>query len=221
MIASLIPYILEFMQSEALQTPQHRHHVGYGFTHIYPILKSVLYWLRYGSFLFTNKIVARSHFEFFGDIVWLKTVAHYVWMVTLFAIGVVTLIFSAKVNWALWRRIKAKIKRSSESVSNDEWFALYCVGGFIALIIGSGLSPIIFNYWHLSLLVICSLFPMIFFMSDYSKRKPQKFMKYLAIVVVYFFIVNLNTSINSFKFAHDADYQQQVKQVVKSIRELN
>lgn len=215
-IASLIPYIMEFMHSEALQTPQHRHNVGYGFTHIFPILKSILYWLRYGSFLFTNKIVARSHFEYLGDIVWIKTVAHYLWMVALFAIGTVTVIFSAKINWALWTRIKTKIKRSHENVTKDEWFALYCVGGFIALVIASGLSPIIFNYWHLSLLVICSLFPLIFFISDYSQKKPQKFAKYLAMVVAYFFVVNLNTSVNSFKFSHDADYKQQVEQGIKA-----
>lgn len=219
-IASLVPFIMELMHNEALQTPQHRNDVGYGFTHIFPILKSVLYWLRYGSLLFTNKIVARSHFDFWSDIIWLQTGAHYLWMGILWIIGVISVVFSVKVNWNLWKRIKGKIKRSREDVCKKDWFALYCIGGFVALIIASGLSPIIFNYWHLSLLVICSFFPLIFFMSDYSEKHSAKFVKYLVIVVLYFFVVNLNTSVNSFKFAYDASYKQQVLHGTQGIRAI-
>jgi len=220
-LISLIPFAIELMHNSALQVPQHRdnaHSVFFGFTHVYPILKAIIYWLRYASLLFSNKIVTRANFDFLSDISWLQWVMHYLWMVVVFAIGCVTVVFSAKINWRLWVAIKGKIKRSHIAVGDKDWLALYAVGGFIAMIIGAGLSPIIFNYWHLSLVMITAMIPMIFFMSHYIEKKPKKFVQYLTILALYFFVVNLNASLNSFKYSYDANYSAQVEEGIQSIQ---
>ena len=70
-VISLIPYLQEFMQNEAIRSNEGNkdgeRYIGWGGVHVYPVLKSFLYWLRYGSFIFTNKLITGADFD------WLTT----------------------------------------------------------------------------------------------------------------------------------------------------
>lgn len=50
-LASLIPYCLEYINNDSLSRESDRY-FGYGAVHVYPVLKAIFYWLRYGSTLF-------------------------------------------------------------------------------------------------------------------------------------------------------------------------
>ena len=75
--ATLVPYSLEVLSvnSEAVSPEEFskKRYIGWGFVHVYPIVKALLYWLRYSSFLFTEKLFNGATFDWItsSELLWL------------------------------------------------------------------------------------------------------------------------------------------------------
>ncbi|MCG9626011.1 3-deoxy-D-manno-octulosonic acid transferase [Vibrio mediterranei] len=240
-LASLIPYFQELAVNDAIQRESDRY-IGYGLVHVYPVLKALLYWLRYGSMLFSNKVIAYSEFDWLTQIEWLKLTALALWKTFIFVIGAVSVIVSARLNWLWWKRVKPAIKRGSDITSNVQWIELYAFGAVVGVLISAALSPITFSYWHLILVYPFAIIPILIgihslltsedkaqhgaapsgpkFIQNKPKvqalllnfSEPNKASRLLLIALGYLLTINLLASQDSIKYSYKAEYATQTEQ---------
>ncbi len=214
--ASLIPYAMEVMSNSQITQnvdPEARQrYIGWGLVHVYPVLKSVLYWLRYGSWLFASKLVNDTQFIWLAGHEYLQLAAVWLWRLVIYGVGSATVLLAAKANWQLWKRLKPRLMRSdSAPVDGESWLGLYAVAAVLAVLVSAALSPIIFNYWHLMLIFPYALFPMLLLLVEWSRRYPQWVGKGLLAATLFCTVVNLIAATDSTKFSYQVDYQQQVE----------
>lgn len=214
--ASLIPYAMEVMSNSQITQnvdPEARQrYIGWGLVHVYPVLKSVLYWLRYGSWLFASKLVNDTQFIWLAGYEYLQLAAVWLWRLVIYGVGSATVLLAAKANWQLWKRLKPRLMRSDRApVDGESWLGLYAVAAVLAVLVSAALSPIIFNYWHLMLIFPYALFPMLLLLVEWSRRYPRWVGKGLLAATLFCTVVNLIAATDSTKFSYQADYQQQVE----------
>ncbi|MGR5076947.1 3-deoxy-D-manno-octulosonic acid transferase [Photobacterium swingsii] len=213
-IASLVPYLTELMTNDALVEESDRY-IGWGGVHVYPVLKAFLYWVRYGSFLFSNRIITDATFDWLTTVGWLQTVVQYLWQAVLFVVGGLTVVVSAKINWRCWKLIRPQILRDSKKVDDMTWLLLFAFAAIFGIFISAILSPIIFSYWHLIIAYPFGLIPILYLAEQWQPSNQQKFLQYFMIAAGFLLVVNLVAAHDSNKFSYKVDYAQQVEQYVE------
>lgn len=221
--ASLIPYAMEVMSNSHITQnvdPEARQrYIGWGLVHVYPVLKSVLYWLRYGSWLFASKLVNDTQFIWLAGHEYLQMAAVWLWRVVIYGVGSVTVLLAAKANWQLWRELKPRLLRSDRApVDGESWLGLYALAAVLAVLVSAALSPIIFNYWHLMLIFPYALFPILLLLVRWSRRYPQWVSKGLLAATLFCTAVNLIAASDSTKFSYQADYNTQVLEYLQEMK---
>lgn len=221
--ASLIPYSMEVMSNSHITQnvdPEARQrYIGWGLVHVYPVLKSVLYWLRYGSWLFASKLVNDTQFIWLAGHEYLQMAAVWLWRVVIYGVGSATVLLAAKANWQLWRELKPRLLRSDRApVDGESWLGLYALAAVLAVLVSAALSPIIFNYWHLMLIFPYSLFPILLLLVRWSRRYPQWVGKGLLAATLFCTAVNLIAACDSTKFSYQADYKTQVLEYLQEMK---
>lgn len=221
--ASLIPYVMEVMSNSHITQnvdPEARQrYIGWGLVHVYPVLKSVLYWLRYGSWLFASKLVNDTQFIWLAGHEYLQMAAVWLWRVVIYGVGSATVLLAAKANWQLWRELKPRLLRSDcAPVGGESWLGLYALAAVLAVLVSAALSPIIFNYWHLMLIFPYALFPILLLLVRWSRRYPQWVGKGLLAATLFCTAVNLIAACDSTKFSYQADYKTQVLEYLQEMK---
>lgn len=221
--ASLIPYAMEVMSNSHITQnvdPEARQrYIGWGLVHVYPVLKSVLYWLRYGSWLFASKLVNDTQFIWLAGHEYLQMAAVWLWRVVIYGVGSATVLLAAKANWQLWRELKPRLLRSDRTpVDGESWLGLYALAAVLAVLVSAALSPIIFNYWHLMLIFPYALFPILLLLVRWSRRYPQWVGKGLLAATLFCSAVNLIAACDSTKFSYQADYKTQVLEYLQEMK---
>lgn len=221
--ASLIPYVMEVMSNSHITQnvdPEARQrYIGWGLVHVYPVLKSVLYWLRYGSWLFASKLVNDTQFIWLAGHEYLQMAAVWLWRVVIYGVGSATVLLAAKANWQLWRELKPRLLRSDRApVDGESWLGLYALAAVLAVLVSAALSPIIFNYWHLMLIFPYALFPILLLLVRWSRRYPQWVGKGLLVATLFCTAVNLIAACDSTKFSYQADYKTQVLEYLQEMK---
>lgn len=221
--ASLIPYAMEVMSNSHITQnvdPEARQrYIGWGLVHVYPVLKSVLYWLRYGSWLFASKLVNDTQFIWLAGHENLQMAAVWLWRVVIYGVGSATVLLAAKANWQLWRELKPRLLRSDRApVDGESWLGLYALAAVLAVLVSAALSPIIFNYWHLMLIFPYALFPILLLLVRWSRRYPQWLGMGLLAATLFCTAVNLIAACDSTKFSYQADYKTQVLEYLQEMK---
>lgn len=221
--ASLIPYAMEVMSNSHITQnvdPEARQrYIGWGLVHVYPVLKSVLYWLRYGSWLFASKLVNDTQFIWLAGHEYLQMAAVWLWRVVIYGVGSATVLLAAKANWQLWRELKPRLLRTDRApVDGESWLGLYALAAVLAVLVSAALSPIIFNYWHLMLIFPYALFPILLLLVRWSRRYPQWVGKGLLAATLFCTAVNLIAACDSTKFSYQADYKTQVLEYLQEMK---
>lgn len=221
--ASLIPYAMEVMSNSHITQnvdPEARQrYIGWGLVHVYPVLKSVLYWLRYGSWLFASKLVNDTQFIWLAGHEYLQMAAVWLWRVVIYGVGSATVLLAAKANWQLWRELKPRLLRSDcAPVDGESWLGLYALAAVLAVLVSAALSPIIFNYWHLMLIFPYALFPILLLLVRWGRRYPQWVGKGLLAATLFCTAVNLIAACDSTKFSYQADYKTQVLEYLQEMK---
>ncbi|WP_234494994.1 3-deoxy-D-manno-octulosonic acid transferase [Vibrio maritimus] len=160
LLLSLVPYFQEYAVNDDIKRESDRY-IGYGIVHVYPVLKAVLYWLRYGSMLFSNKVIAYGEFDWLTQIEWIKLSALSLWKALVFVVGAITVVVSAKFNWTWWKRVKPICLRGKGELDNQQWIELYVFGAIVGVLISASLSPITFSYWHLIMVYPFAILPIL------------------------------------------------------------
>lgn len=221
--ASLIPYGLEVMSNshitQNIDPEARQRYIGWGLVHVYPVLKSVLYWLRYGSWLFASKLVNDTHFLWLSGNEYLQLAATWLWRVVVYLVGAATVLLAARANWQLWRKLKPHLLRSDRSeVDGKGWLGLYALAAVLAVLVSAALSPIIFNYWHLMLIFPYALFPVLLLLLEWREAYPQWQGRAWWGAILFCVVVNLIAACDSTKFSYQADYATQVQQYLQEMK---
>ncbi len=211
LLVSLIPYFQEYAVNEEISRESDRY-IGYGAVHVYPVLKAVLYWFRYSSTLFSNRIITDVTFDWVTTISWLQMVLQYLWQAVLYLVGAATVVLSVRINWASWKVIKPRIKRDTAIEDNQQWLLLFAVATVLAIIVNAMLSPITFSYWHLILTFPLALIPLLVKAESWTQTMPERFTKGVLALAAFFLVVNLVASHDSNKYSYKVDYVEQVQQ---------
>lgn len=214
-LISLIPYLQESLTTQGI--PQNEgnesdgRYIGWGGVHVFPVLKAFFYWLRYASFIFTNKIILGATFDVFSANALVQTIVMYSWRGLLFAIGGISLLFSLKVNYVAWTTVKPLISRKNRHIelSHENWLLLYVLGTVFAVLLSAALSPIIFSFWHLLIIFPIALFPILSYTNSWAKNNEKTLPKYMFFVIVYLLLVNLVAANDSGKYSYTLSYSQQ------------
>lgn len=212
---SLVPYLQTVMQNSAIlhHSQDTGRYIGWGGVHVYPVLKSFIYWLRYGSFFFPNKLISSAHFDWLGVSHVLQMIFIYGYKAIVFSVGAFTIYISYKANRYFYMLIKGKLFTRNKSIeTKQEWLFLYVFGALTGVFISSILSPIIFSYWHLIIVFPFAILPVMVYLKDYG----QKYMPKLLIgITVYFVFINIMGAVESRKYSIHTDYVNDTKTYIK------
>lgn len=213
-LISLIPYLQEYISNAKIRTNQGEkaaeRYIGWGAVHVYPIFKAILYWFRYASFIFSNKQVMGSTFDWVSSVAIVQTIAVYLFRVMFYLIGIGTLWIVWKANRYSWENIKTIAWSRHIPFTSVQWILLYALGAFLAILISAALSPIVFSHWHLIITFGFALLPVLVFINRYLENGPKRFGLYLSAVLGYFLMMNILAINDSEKFSCKADYVDQV-----------
>ena len=232
---SLVPYMLDvlFTNSEAARPEEFakQRYIGWGLVHVYPVLKALIYWLRYSSFLFTEKLINGATFDWITSSDMLRLVVQYAYRGALYGVGLFTLYFSLKANWYLFKQIKgiwiggllsrfdlrkgraevdAHYRDQDEKLSNEQWLLLYIASCVVAIFVSAALSPTVFGYWHLIMLFPFAAMNMLVYLT-HNRLEPSNFWSYLVLISIFSIFVNIVASHDSVKFTYKVPYVEQVE----------
>ncbi len=217
---SLLPYLQQLIADPTLAQhadPEARdRYIGWGGLHVYPVLKAAIYWLRYGSWAFTGQLVNAAVFEWIS-VSWLQWLSVTAWRIALYGLAVVTMVVSLMANIYVFKRIKRHWRRSSATQpTQEQWLLLYVLGAAVAALISAALAPIVFNYWHLTLIFPFALMPILIWLVQVFWRGAEKTVWPFWLAVVLAVSINVVALNGSAKFSWQADYAQQTMDYVEA-----
>jgi len=216
---SLVPYLQTVMKNSAIthHVDDTGRYIGWGGIHVYPVIKALIYWLRYDSLMFPNKLINSANFDWLSASHVVQIGIKYLYKIIVNAVGIVSIYFIYKANKHFYDLVKDKVfKRNLVVSSKEEWLLLYTFGAVLGVFISAILSPIIFSYWHLILIFPFALMPFLFYFKQYSKKYLVKF---LIFIILYFLMINIMGAIDSRKYSINQNYSNDVKAyVAKTIK---
>ncbi len=207
-------------------TAVEKYYFGRSLIHVYPILKSMLYWLRYGSFYFSHQIVLFAQFEWIADSENLRMLAVYFWRGLVLLIGAGTVAISFTASYRAFRQIGSDFWRPGITRSNIEnlgegWLMHYSFCVFLAIVVCAILSPITFNAWHLIIVFGAALMPLLKLLNDNSDslNALSRFRKWIGMVLIcsYLILVNLVAAHDSYRFSYKVSFDQQVNEQLRGL----
>jgi len=218
-LLSLLPYLSALYTDP--QIAQHddasarERYIGWGAVNVYPVLKSVIYWLRYGAWAFPSKLVNDAGFDWLTSHYQLEMVLIWAWRVLLWAAGAATLVVAVLANVMMCRQIRAHWHRRHGAVTQaPQWLTLYSLSAFGAALLSAALAPLVFNYWHLILILPAAVLPVLFWVIYVLEPSIGSLNRVLALAAAFLVAVNLVAINDSRKFSWQVSYAEQVREYV-------
>lgn len=218
-VVSLWPYLLELFANPDIarhDDPGTRERfIGWGALNVYPVLKSVIYWLRYGAWAFPSKLVNDAGFDWVAGWQWLEIVLVWTWRIGQYLLAALTLVLALGANVVAYYRVRPYWRRRDGPVHDGgTWLLLYCLAAFVAMLVSAGLSPIVFNYWHLALIFPAAVLPVALWTDQTFSGASSVGTKAMLVAAAVLIVTNLVAINDSRKFLWSASYAEQVRQYV-------
>jgi hypothetical protein len=154
----LIPWALELVRNPSIVTEADKGFLGRGLVLVFPLLRGLLYWLRYASLALSEKIAFFDFQDLLGEDPWLGPGLTAALRVLL----PLTLILPLLGNVWLWRRRRRRWGRPLPAVASDRvWLQGYAVWSFVAAAAVFALSPTTIMMWQGLLLLHAAILPVI------------------------------------------------------------
>ncbi|MGZ5208864.1 MAG: 3-deoxy-D-manno-octulosonic acid transferase, partial [Sulfuricurvum sp.] len=94
-LASLIPYFQDYLSHPEIRqnagNKDGARYIGWGAVHVYPVLKGIIYWFRYPSFLFSNTLAMYTNFEWVSVNPMIQKITQYTYRGIVEIVGIATL----------------------------------------------------------------------------------------------------------------------------------
>ncbi len=223
-LLSLLPWYMAYLSQSELaitMSDPDKAFLGRNFLYVYPVLKAILYWVRYSSMYFARHIFTEVEFAW---IPWdrLRLSASVVFDMAKWGLALITLIWSLKINFQLFKT--ARKKQFLGSPSKTHWstdahthFQRYLTYLFLGMVITAGLSPVEFNHWHL---ILCfpaaSLFLSLKVAQRIQRKSFSKISKVIVGVTLVFSLHTLFAAFGSRSHSLKTNYHSEVMRFFKS-----
>lgn len=215
---SLVPYFQALMANPDMAhnpDPKARErYIGWGLVNVYPVLKSLIYWVRYGSWAFPSKLVNDTEFLWL-TVAWAQWLGLGLWRFLLYGLAAVTILTSVIASAMAFAQVRGKLRRRDGAINDPrDWLLVYAFGAFVAMLASAALSPIVFNYWHLTLIFPFALFPILHWLVVHVYRGTERRTRPLFLALSLMLLINVVAANDSRKFSWQASYADQTRQYV-------
>jgi len=136
----------------------------------------------------------------------------YLYKAVVILVGAISVYIAYRANRALYEKLKGKFFLRHWDGDAEEWIELYIFGAFFGVFVSSVLSPIIFSYWHLLIVFVFAMLPVLLYIKPLLQ---EHFSKLFGLTLLYFIIVNSVGAIDSRKYNYSVNYAEDVKAYVK------
>lgn len=205
---SLWPYIQELMLNPTIaRSPDgygSERYIGYGFVHVYPVLKGLLYWFRFGSLLFTQKAIV-PEFEYDEVGIWIAILA-YAWIGLYYLIGGISVLFSAYCNY-----FTVFVYRIANNKGRLKFIHGITISSILAVLIAAGLNTLTLNYWQIAIIMPFALIPVLTYL-ELDNRKARRFRPYITIAILFLTASNVLAAVYSSDYNLSVNYRKEIYQ---------
>ncbi|WP_413582651.1 hypothetical protein [Bdellovibrio sp. HCB288] len=220
---SLFPWLMAYLEHRELAvavSKESNSFIGKNFVLVYPVLKGISYWIRYGAISYGRHIFSEINFLWIQDLTVQKIVSG-AFHGGKYLFTAVTVVFSAVVQWKIFKKVwktdrPFKIRQDRTLVQGEERIYLYAFYMFCSMILATGLSPVEFNHWHLILAfpIVTVLITIAF--NQLRERMPaRRFTWIFSAVLVVFSLFNIFGALGSRVHSYQSNFHRDVLQLYK------
>jgi hypothetical protein len=154
----LVPWVRDLLSQPAILTEANKGFLGRGLLYVFPLVRGLLYWLRYSSLSLSEKM---ARFDF-GDFLAPEPGARIGRGVSLVLAAVLplTAILPLLANLRLWRRWRT-LRRSHANDSGKTWLKGYALWTFVAAACVFALSPTTIMMWQALIVLHAAVLPLV------------------------------------------------------------
>ncbi|MES1242529.1 MAG: hypothetical protein ABUT39_13025 [Acidobacteriota bacterium] len=194
----LVPWIRDLLAQPAILTDADKGFLGRGLIYVFPLLRGILYWLRYSSLYLSEKM---TRFDF-GDFLAPEPgarIGHEV-SVVVGLFGLMTVIFPLQANLRLWRRWRQFRRRLPAEASERTWLKGYAFWTFGAAAVVFALSPTTIMMWQALIVLHAAVLPLVLWTGPllrsgrWSARAARGVWIYAAASVVLLVLIPLGST---------------------------
>ena len=167
----LIPWALDLMRNPALITEADKGFLGRGLLYVFPLVRGLIYWLRYASLAVSEKVLRFDFSDFLPESG--AELGRGVSMV-LTALLPLTLLVPLLANRWLWRRYRRRQRwkrRLPADASGRTWLQGYAIWSFLAAVIVFSLSPTTIMMWQGLILLHAAILPVLFWAGALARSR--------------------------------------------------
>jgi hypothetical protein len=156
---ALIPFLLEVRQHPEI-IPGSRGFLGSNLVKVWPVLKGILYWVRYASLWCSHRMLLLDFTPSLGSSA--DGVLTPLFFVLSRVVGPLTGVFTLLANVWVWRRRRTQGKLiPADRVPSRIWLREYTIWVFAACVIGNALSPSVVMWWHNLIVLHAAVLPIV------------------------------------------------------------
>jgi hypothetical protein len=164
----LIPWLIELQAHPAIVTEADKGFLGRGLLLVYPLVRGLLYWLRYASIDLSGKMLRFDFSDFLahGDGIgrWVSRAAN--------GLLPVTLLLPLLANRRLWRRGRRRwLHKLPEGASDRAWLWGYAAQSFVAAIVVYSLAPTTIMMWQGLILLHAAVLPCVLWAGSLARTR--------------------------------------------------
>lgn len=201
---SLWPFVVVVMDNPSLLTNPSAYaqdrYLGYGLVNVYPVFKGLLYWLRFGSLLVTQKAIVPPIEETFTLAF---TIFCYAWIALSSVVGGLSVLFAARCNYFTIKQLP----RTEQGTHGNLRFArAITISAILAVLIAAAAAPLVLNFWQIAVIIPFAMIPVL----TYFELKPRWLKLATIISAVFFVCANLWGMLYSDKFDYTGNMRQSI-----------
>lgn len=186
---------------------------GYGLIHVYPMLKSMLYWLRFSSTLGTNGMLFSTDFSWMSDSFELNQIIRTIWLGAVYAVGSISLAFSLASNYLMIKQTKGIIFKRTGAESSSELLSLLALAVIASIVIYAAIAPHLLNSSELIICFDFALIPVLLFIDKFYKLRDSYHYSMVCVMAVFLLFLNIFPAINSESYSPNGEYIEQATDI--------
>jgi hypothetical protein len=166
-VIPLVPWVIEVHNHPAIVTEASKGFLGRGLLYVFPLVRGLLYWLRYASLSVADRMGDFHFTDFLPGDRWLGR-----GLTILGNLLAVTIVIPLLANARLWRHGKRLLrKRLPPGTSERGWLKGYARVCFVAAAIVFSLSPTTVMMWQGLILFHAAILPVIFWAGSLARTR--------------------------------------------------
>lgn len=144
---SLLPWAMATLEAPDA-VPGETGFIGRGLVFVFPLIRGVVFWLRYGSLSVTNKLLNLDFTPTLGAT--LDSILAPILVVSVWLTGAASMLLPVLAHFRLWRRRRVLLRRLSPAVTlgSRQWIESYATACVLGALVAFALSPTTIMMWQ-------------------------------------------------------------------------